>query len=265
MPPATALALPTPRAFVSNLDLDCFKTNPYQPPATQLTLRHLNPVLGNLPTEQVTLGVREQLCVPVAKNNVLPPPEVLNFIRYVDLSCYRITGITVNQPLVIHHLNPVLQDLGRKQITLNQPQQLCVPVAKNGVIPPAEVLSLVRHIDLKCYGFTPNPPMNRVLNLRQLNPVLGNIPPVNVQVLYARQLCVPVFKAGDNPPAAVINIVRWLDLEKYDVTGPAMSPITLNLRHLNPVLGHLPGETATLTGRSQLAAPVAKNGNIPPG
>ncbi|MFI6295839.1 hypothetical protein ACIBEJ_29870 [Nonomuraea sp. NPDC050790] len=265
VPPAAALVLPTPRAFVSNLDLDCFKTNPYQPPTTTLTLRHLNPQLGDLPIQQVTLGAREQLCVPVAKNNVIPPPGVLDFVRFVDLSCYRVTGPSVNRTLVLHHLNPVLQNQPRKQVVLNQPQQLCVPVVKNGVVPSAEVLSVIRHIDLECYGFTPNPLMNQVLNLRQLNPVLANVPPANVQVLAARQLCVPVQKRGDEIPAATLNIVRWLDLEKYDVGAAATAPITLNLRHLNPVLGHLPGETATLTGRNQLAVPVAKNGMIPPG
>ncbi|MEV4895684.1 hypothetical protein AB0K48_40580 [Nonomuraea sp. NPDC055795] len=202
VPPASALVLPAPRAFVSNLDLDCFRTSPYTPPTTALTLRHLNPALNDLPIEQVTLGVREQLCVPVAKNGVIPPPEVL---------------------------------------------------------------SLVRHIDLKCYGFTPNPLMNKTLNIRQLNPVLSTIPPANVTVNSARQLCVPVQKAGDNIPPAVLNIVRWLDLEKWDVTPNTAPGVTLNLRHLNPVLGHLPGEAAALYGRVQLALPVAKNGMIPPG
>ncbi|RJL33599.1 hypothetical protein D5H75_10185 [Bailinhaonella thermotolerans] len=265
-PPASALALPTPKDFVSNLDLECYKTSPYTPPAVGLTLRHLNPVLGGLPIEQVTLGAREQLCVPVAKNNVLPPAGVIDFVRFVDLSCYRISGPPVNRNLVLSHLNPVLQGLPRQPITMLQPQHLCVPVAKNGVIPPAEVLSLVRHIDLKCYAITPNTPMNRNLNLRQLNPVLTNqIPPATVQVTAARQLCVPVQKAGDDIPPAIMNIVRWIDVEKFDITGPAINPVNLTLRHLNPVLGHLPAEPATLTTRHQLAVPVAKDGQFPPG
>ncbi|MCG5220038.1 hypothetical protein [Streptosporangium sp. KLBMP 9127] len=265
-PPATALALPTPKAFVSNLDLECFKTNTYQPPATTLTLRHLNPVLANLPVEQVNLGPREQLCVPVAKNNVQPPTPALDFIKYVDLSCYRITGTSANTSLVLNHLNPVLQDLPRKQVAVNVPQHLCVPVAKNNVIPPTEVLSLVSHIDLKCYGITPNTSMNRQLSLRQLNPVLvGKIPTQSAQVTFSRQLCVPVQKAGDVIPADVLNIVRWIDLEKYDIVAPAITPVTLSLRHLNPVLGNLPAETVTLTGANQLAVPVAKNGQTPPG
>jgi hypothetical protein len=265
-PSATALALPSPKAFTSYLDLECFKTTSYQPPTTTLTLRHLNPVLSDLPTEQVTLGPREQLCVPVTKNQVNPPSGVIDFIRYVDLSCYRIGGITVNRSLVLSHLNPVLQDLPREQVTMTTPQHLCVPVAKNGVVPPSEVLALVSHIDLKCYGITPNTLMNRKLLLSQLNPVLvGQIPAASVQVTYGRQLCVPVLKAGDNVPSEVLNIVRWLDLEKFDVVAPAISPVTLNLKHLNPVLGNLPAETATLTGAAQLGVPVAKNGQFPPG
>ncbi|MDF2706457.1 MAG: hypothetical protein K0R62_2109 [Nonomuraea muscovyensis] len=265
-PPATALAPPTPKEFVSYLDLECFKTDPYQPPAVGLVLRHLNPVLGTLPTEQVTLGAREQLCVPVAKNNVIPPPGVLDFVRFVDLACYRVITPASGKALVLSHLNPVLQDLPRTEVTLGRAEQLCVPVAKNGVAPPAEVLSLVRHIDLLCYGITPNAPMNRALNLRQLNPVLTDqIPPATVRVTAARQLCVPMHKGGDTIPPEALRVVRWVDLEKFDVTGPAMAPVTLSLRHLNPVLGGLPPERATLTGAVQLGVPVAKNGQFPPG
>jgi hypothetical protein len=264
-PPVAAQALPTPKAFVSNLDLECFATNPYEPPATSLTLRHLNPVLGGLPTEQVKLGARVQLCVPVAKNNVIPPPEVLAFIRFVDLACYRIIGPTANQPLALRHLNPVLQNLPGQSIVMGAPQQLCVPVAKNNLDPPAEVLRLVSHIDLKCYAIIPNNPLNITLNLRQLNPVLGHIPATNVQVRYARQLCVPVIKAGDVIPTDILNIVRWIDLEKFDIVAPTVATTTLTLRHLNPVLAHLPRETATLMARQQLAVPVAKNGMVPPG
>ncbi|WP_053174973.1 hypothetical protein [Nonomuraea sp. SBT364] len=265
-PPAGALALPTPGQFVSNLDLECFKTSPYQPPAVGLTLRHINPVLSDLPTVQVSLGQRDQLCVPVAKNNVIPPRGTLDFVRFVDLSCYRVTGFSADKPLVLSHLNPVLRDLPRKEIRLTRPEQLCVPVAKNGVLPPAEVLRVVRHIDLLCFGATPNVPMGRPLTLQQLNPVLvGKIPTADVRVDYSRQLCVPVYKGGDSIPPEVLDIVRWIDLEKYDITAREMAPVDLTLRHLNPVLARLPEERATLTAAVQLGVPVAKDGRIPPG
>ncbi|MEU5863361.1 MULTISPECIES: hypothetical protein [unclassified Nonomuraea] len=263
--PAGALALPTAKEFVSNLDLDCYKTTTYQPPAVTLSLRHINPVLANQPPVQVTLGQRTQVCVPVAKNNVIPPASVLDYVRYVDLSCYQVTGPQINQPLGLRHLNPVLQGLPGFDVTLNTPQQLCVPVAKNGVVPPADVLRVVSHIDLLCYGHTPNPLMNKALNLTQLNPVLVNqIPPRTVQVGAARQLCVPVQKGGDQIPSDVFDIVRWVDLEKFDVTGPATPIVGLNLKHLNPVLANLPAEDVRLTGATQLAVPMSKNGAVPP-
>ncbi|SEG88456.1 hypothetical protein SAMN05444920_106244 [Nonomuraea solani] len=265
-PPAAALAPPTPREFVSNLDLECFRTTPYQPPAIGLLVRHINPVLANQPPVQLTLGPREQLCVPVAKNNVIPPPGVLDYVRFVDLSCYRVAGPAINQNIGLRHLNPVLQNQPGIGVTLTVPQQLCVPVIKNGVIPPADVVRVVRHIDLLCYAHTPNPGIAFPLTLTQLNPVLtGQIPVRSIRVTNARQLCVPVQKAGDDIPPDVFNIVRWVDLEKFDIAGPAIAPVTLNLRHINPVLGNLPPEQLQLTASLQLAVPVAKNGIVPPG
>ncbi|MEV0756735.1 hypothetical protein [Streptosporangium sp. NPDC050280] len=266
VPSANALALPTPKDLTAFLDLECFKTDPYQPPTTTLTLRHLNPVLGNLPVETVTLGQREQLCVPVAKNNQAPPSPALDFIRFIDLACYKISGTTVNTGLVLSHLNPLFQGLPRTQISMTTPQQLCVPVIKNNAVPPAEILAFVRHIDLKCYAITPNTSLNQQLSLRQLNPVLTPIIPTHgAQILNARQLCVPVQKAGDNIPGEVLNIVRWIDLEKFDLATPALPTVSLTLRHINPVLAGLPAEKAVLSGASQIALPVAKNGNFPPG
>ncbi|GGS66213.1 hypothetical protein ACFFV7_02960 [Nonomuraea spiralis] len=263
--PAGALAAPTAKEFVSNLDLDCYKTTTYQPPAVALSLRHINPVLANLPPVQVTLGPREQMCVPVAKNNVIPPATVLDYVRFVDLSCYRVSAPQINQNLALRHLNPVLQGVPGISVTLNVPQNLCVPVAKNGVTPPPDVLRVVSHIDLLCYAHTPNPAMNKALNLTQLNPVLVNqIPPRTVQVGAARQLCVPVQKGGDQIPADVFDIVRWVDLEKFDIAGPTISAVPLTLKHLNPVLANLPAEELRLTGATQLAVPVSKNGVTPP-
>jgi hypothetical protein len=266
-PSAAALALPRPKEFVSYLDLECFKTNPYQPPATTLMVRHLNPVLSHLPVETVTLGTREQLCVPVAKNEKIPPNTVLDFIRFVDLSCYRITGTQAGTTLALHQLNPLLTDVPRQEIHMGTPQQLCVPVLKGNLLPPAEVMAFIRHIDLMCYEIRSSAPMNRALNLRQLNRVIADqIRPMDVRVTEARQLCVPVQKRGDDIPRSVLEIVQWIDLEKYDVIPATATPIvTVALRHLNPVLGHLPTERATLVGRSQLAVPVAKNGMFPPG
>jgi hypothetical protein len=258
-------ALPSPLRFVSNLDLECMRTSPYTPPPTTVVVRHLNPVLGTMPIETHTLGAREQLCVPVAKNNVLPPPEVLAFIKFVDLSCYKIAGANINRTLSLRHLNPQLGPLPVRTVVLTVPQQLCVPVVKNGLYPPHEVYNLVSHIDLKCYLEQPPAPMNRVLGLTHLNPVLGNLPTHQVQVTYNRQLCVPVQKSGDAIPADVMNIVRWIDLEKFDiVTSSTVGPVNLTLNHINPVLSGLPTEPATIYYGTHLMLPVSKNGVTPP-
>lgn len=259
-------ALPTPLAFVSNLDLGCFKTDPFTPPPTTLTLTHLNPVLANLPREVVTIGPRVQLCVPVAKNNRIPPPDVLAFVRFVDLSCYQISGPAVNFPLTLSHLNPLLATLPRRNIMLVNPELLCLPVIKNGVVPPPDVLRVVQFIDLKCYRETPNNSLGIGLNLTQLNPVLENIPPANVSVTPNRRLCVPVQKNNQVIPEDVLNIVRWIDLEQFDIVTPALNPpVNLRLQHINPLLTGFPPEPATLTQAIQLGLPMAKNNVIPPG
>jgi hypothetical protein len=262
-----APALPAPKDFVSYLDLECFQTNASPPPVpASLVLSHLNPVLEHLPRFQVTLGGRTQLCAPVAKNDRIPPPGVLEFVRFVDLSCYRTTGPAANTPLVLSHLNPLLTGLPRKETRMLTPEQVCLPVIKNDVVPPAEVLRLVRYIDLACYRTDPPAPLDIGLKLTQLNPVLGHIPPAGVGVRENRRLCVPVRKNNQEIPAEVLDIVRWIDLEKYDIAAPALPfPVNLKLRHINPLLGNTPVEEAVLTGRQQLALPVAKNGAFPPG
>ncbi|WP_117209865.1 hypothetical protein [Allorhizocola rhizosphaerae] len=268
--PATAAspgiqAMPSPLRFVSHLDLECFKTNPYQPPQTAIFTRHLNPVLAHLPNETHVLGPREQLCVPVAKNNVLPPAGVLEFVRFVDLSCYKIQGASVNTQLNLRHLNPQLQNLPPRNVYLTVPVQLCVPVIKNGLYPPPEIRQLAMYIDLKCYIEQPNAPLNIGLGLRHLNPVLANLPAHEARVTYNRQLCVPVQKNNQPIPPEVLNIVRWIDLEKFDIITPALqAPFNLTINHLNPALAHLPTEQVQIQQATQLMLPVAKNNVIPP-
>ncbi|GAA4550155.1 hypothetical protein [Amycolatopsis samaneae] len=269
-PTATAaVPAPAPRPFVSQLDLFCQATDPYTPPPTSVSFRHLNPVLTKLGGDTVRLGTREQLCVPVAKNGVIPPRGIVDFVRWVDLSCYRVQGRTVEFPLRLSHLNPVVQKLGARdtEAVMGTPEQLCVPVAKNGQLPPPEVLNLVRHLDLACYSLKPQEPLGIPLTLSHLNPVLTGLPKFEVKVAEARGLCVPVLKNGDEAPGDVLNTLRWVDLEKFDVVGgpnPGPTVLTLKLTHLNPVLARLPVETAKVGGRAQLGLPVAKNGAVPP-
>ena len=262
---ATVQALPSPQRFVSYLDLECFQTAPYTPPTTVVTTRHLNPALAQLPAESNILGPREQLCVPVATNGVTPPPDVLNFIRYVDLACYRTGGINVNRPLTLRHLNPVLASQPVKPVTMLAPTQLCLPVANNGLIPPPEVRLLVSSIGLKCYGETPPVALARTLSLSHLSSVLASVPAHSATVTSNRQLCVPVLINNQVIPPDMLNIVRWIDLEKYDIAAaPPAAPVNLTLTHLNPAFASLPTETASLTSAQQLMLPVATNGLIPP-
>jgi hypothetical protein len=259
-----ALVLPTPKDFVSHLDLECFQTDPGQPPQlpTALVLSHLNPALANLPRFQAILGPRTQLCAPVAKNDRIPPSPALDFIRFVDLSCYQLRNIGPGPivPLKLNHLNPQLANLPTKEIRLLEPEQLCLPVIKNGVFPPTrEVFNLIQFIDLACFREDPPVPLNIGLRLSQLNPELRSIPPTAVRVTDNRQLCVPVRKNNQEIPRDVLNIVQWIDLEKYDIVAPPIPAFDLKLTHINPLFKGW-SEPATLLERQQLAVPVAKDG-----
>jgi hypothetical protein len=259
-----AQALPGPLSFVSNLDLECWQTTPYTPVFAPILTHHLNPVLSSLPDEKVTLGNRQQECSPVAKNSVIPPSPALAFIQYTDLSCYAITGINVNFPVTLTQLNPVLAGIPAQKVVMTVPEQLCVPVIKNGQAPPAAVLALVQYIDLKCYAVQAAS-VNFPVTLTQLDPVLTGLPAQKVTLLSSVQLCVPVQKNNQAIPASVLNIARWVDLEKFTLTLSGSAPsVSLTLNHINPLLVGLPTENATLSGPLQLAVPVAKNGVIPP-
>lgn len=264
--PAPVPPTPSPLRFASFLDLECFPTEPYQPPDTVVVTRHLNPVLAELPEEVTRLGVREELCVPIAKNDLFPPSEVFPFIRFVDLSCYRIEGKQVDFPLRLDHLNPLLAEhLPPHEVAILFPVQLCVPVMKNGVTPPDEVRRVVSFIDLKCYVEKPQEPVGLDLRLTHLNPVLAQLPPHPATLVANRELCVPVQKQDEPIPEDVLKVVRWIDLEKYDIrTEPLRQPITLTINHLNPLLAHLPTEKVTLFQSRHLMVPVAKNGLFPP-
>lgn len=263
------LAFPGPHQLVSSLDLECYDT---PGPALNLTvtLSHLNPVLLalGLPAHNVILRELQQTCVPVAKNGVPPTPAALPFVRHVDLACYRVDAAALPSPvtLALRHLNPVLANLPGHNVVMVQPAQLCVPVAKNNVMPPAEVLALIRFIDLECYHVDPigHPPFT--VKLSQLNPQLANIPAHNMSLVPAqRQLCVPVRKNGQAIPGDVLNIVRWIDLEKF-LASPIVSiaSVAVTLRHLNPLFAALPQVPVTLDRAPALMVPVAKNGSPPP-
>ena len=268
----TAQPLPTPGQFVRNLDVRCYKI-PNQPPLNvNLRLDHLNPVLVNqgLPPEFVTLFEPQELCVPVQKDHQVPPDNVLPFIRYVDLKCYRISGPPLGVTLNLSQLNPVIASkFGQEvKVAVHEPQQLCVPVAKNNLIPPPEIRRLISQLDIKCYRVESDQIVGGDVNLTHLNPLFSNTSPELVKFVQQgpRQLCVPVAKNQQIPPSEVLPIIRFSDVLCYDILGAPLN-MQLALTHLNPVLRNmgLPVENVPVTGSTKLCVPVAKNGVFPPG
>lgn len=266
--PALAVALPGPNQFVSGLDLECYDT---PGPALNLNvvLNHLNPILLQLGLGAHGATIRElqQTCVPVQKNGVSPDLAALPFIRQVDLACYRIeTPAIPPTPLTLKHLNPVFANFPVHGIRLLQGVQLCLPVAKNGMIPTPDILQLIQHIDLECFRVEPGAHPVFTVNLKQFNPVLANVPPHNMTLVPTpRQMCVPVRKNNQLIPAAVLNIVRWIDLEKFLASPQVPIPaVNLVLRHLNPLFSTLPQVPVLLQRANALMVPVSKNGAVPP-
>jgi hypothetical protein len=268
-----AQALPTPRSFVSNLDVRCYKIPNQQPLGITLRLDHLNPyfIQKQLPFE--TVGVREpqDLCVPVQKESQVPPPDALPFLKYVDWKCYGITGPSLDLPVHLDQLNPVIVNLfgPSDDVIVREPQQVCVPVAKNNVVPPASVAQLINWLDVKCYRVDSQQAVGtQPIRLTHLNPLWSTVPPetANFAGLPPNQLCVPVSKNKQAPPSSVLPIVQYSDVLCYPIRGLALNQ-QLTLTHLNPVLRSmgLPPENVLVTDTDKLCVPVAKNGFFPPG
>jgi len=266
---ANAQALPSVRRFVDFLDLRCYRI-PNQPPIkVPLHLDHLNPVLieKGVPSEDVELQEAQDLCVPVQKDNLVPPPDTLPFIRYVDWSCYGIKGNSLDLPLHLDHLNPVIaQKLGPvDDVIVREPQQLCVPVVKNNVFPPADVRRLVEFLDVECFKVEPKQLGSIDLLLRHLNPLFAGLPVDNtVMEAPALQLCVPVAKNKLVPPDDILPYVQFSDVLCYALRGAPLNR-NLTLTHLNPVLVDLAPENVFAADSHKMCVPVAKDGKFPPG
>lgn len=269
LPAASQAQLPaSPRRFVDFLDVRCYQISNQPPLNLGLRLDHLNPVLQNLPFENVVLQSPQQLCVPVQKNDNVAPADTLPFIRYVDWKCYGITGPPINVPLQLTHLNPVMAGLfgPNLSVTLREPQQLCVPVVKNNANPPANVLQLVQYLDVKCYRAENTSTLTATLTLRHLNPLLATLPAELSTVTAPQQLCVPVMKNQQPPPPAILPYIQYADVLCYRASGAPLG-LNLQLRHINPVLvaKGLPNENVFIGNSLKLCVPVAKNGVFPPG
>ncbi|HEV7504391.1 MAG TPA: hypothetical protein VGS07_05745 [Thermoanaerobaculia bacterium] len=268
--PVRAQLPASPRRFVDNLDERCYQITD-SPLNLALRLDHLNPLFiqMQLPFENVILQDPRQLCVPVKKNNIAPPADTLPFIQYIDWKCYGIAGPALNLPLNLTQLNPVMAGLfgPNVAVTVQEPQLLCVPVAKNTANPPDKVLQLVQYLDVKCYRVTSEVNLSKKLTLSHLNPLLSTLPSEISSLGPApQQLCVPVTKNQAPVPANVLPFIQYSDTLCYPATGAPLGQ-NLVLRHLNPVLiakGVAP-ETVFVGNSLKLCVPVAKNGMLPPG
>jgi len=265
--------LPSPGAFVRNFDVRCYKIPFPQPPlGVTLRLDHLNPyfIQKQLPFEIVDVKEPQDLCVPVYKETVKPPDSVLPYLRYADLKCYGISGPSLDLPLHLDQLNPVIaQRFGPSvEVVVREPQQLCVPVYKNTVAPPAAIRSLIAWLDVKCYRIEAHQAIGGSINLTHLNPLFAGLPPEKVDFSEPapNQLCVPVMKNLQSPPATVRPIIEYSDVLCYDIKGAPLNQ-QLTLTHLNPVLINmgLPPENVPVKDTHKLCVPVAKNGFFPPG
>lgn len=126
------------RALIKWLDVKCYNIEAGPSPSGTVRLTHINPAIPNFIEAVSFLGPPNpvQLCVPVKKNLMAPPPAILNVIKYADVLCYRITGMPLNRGIHLTHLNPVLDAFPAEDVFVTDSTKLCVPVAKNGVFPP---------------------------------------------------------------------------------------------------------------------------------
>jgi hypothetical protein len=267
-------AFPSAALLAANLDLACHKIEGGETPVRSVRVDQLNPVLREMgfPGGQAQLAELQQLCVPVAKNGVEPPPRERRYIENVDLACYRAYELEARRPisLKLSQLNPVVRRLGLPdhKVLVHGLEQVCVPVAKNNQIPPLDVLWLVQHVDVACYRIESLEALPSIpLRLRHLNPILLalGLPDTAIRTRPPEQLCVPVSKNGLTPPAQVLSVVQWVDFEKFAVDSAAVTrPVTLALNHLNPLFAQFRPFKIMMGALTHLDLPVAKNGAFPP-
>ncbi len=196
------------------------------------------------------------------------PPSPAEYVRNLDVECYRPSNLTppINQIVGLNHLNPVLREMGvpDQKARVSYLEEVCVPVAKNGFIPPDNPLRLIQYTDLACYRADPLEETKVYkLRLSQLNPVLERLEDQEIKVGQLRQLCTPVEKRGAEVPDEVLRFIQHLDVACYEVRGEAME-VGLKLSHLNPLLRRMETHSAAVERPTRLCVPVAKNERIPP-
>jgi hypothetical protein len=271
---SAASPLPSsPRRFVDNLDERCYQILPPQPPLNlQLALSFLDPVLvkKGLHPDAVVLQEPQKLCVPIEKNNTPPPGDTLPFIANLDWKCYGVKGASLGVKLQLTQLNKIAAKLlgPTVDVTVGEPQQLCVPVMKNKFVPQPAVQHLVQFVDVECYAVKSNQKVaGQAITLSHLNPLFKTRPPETLKFTAPpTQLCVPVAKDGQTPPSDVLPFVQHADVLCYPMGGINLDSL-LTLTQLDPVmLAHkvAPEKVSAGAARS-LCLPVAKDGDLPPG
>ena len=273
LPEAMALPL-SPLRWVTNLDERCYLPLPPAPTAgVAVNLTFLDPVLVHMGLQAgtVTLGTLAKLCVPVEKNNTPPPPDTLPYVSYLDWSCFNISGPSLGISLNLTQLNPIISVLFGPNVTVNVgvPQQLCVPVYKNNVVPTPDVQHLVQYMDVECFAVTSSQQIaGRPITLSHLNPLFTGRSPetLTFPVPGPTQLCVPVAKDTEMAPTDVLPYVQYSDVLCYPLLGVSLDSI-LTLNQLDQVLINkgLKAETISAGRAFQLCVPVEKNGDVPPG
>jgi hypothetical protein len=268
---AGAQPLPAPQNFVRWLDLECHRPDTLaqsQGLNRQVRLTQLNPALSFVPDHSVFVRNLEELCVPVRNNEVQPPADVLPFERFADFACYKVeTTFALNRQMSLRHLNPVLHQLRPRfpdeRVLVEDARQLCVPVAKGPVTAiPTPVRTLIENIDLECFAIQSDPAAVTLANpllLSHLNPLLANFPASRPLNFRPQQLCLPVAKDGVLPPAAILEIVRQVDLKKYQIapTGPTLN-VNFSLSQLNPLFANTPPVPISTLTPERLALPIRK-------
>lgn len=209
---------------------------------------------------------------------MMPPPDALQYIQFIDLKCYHMQTDTtpLNLLLVLGHLNPVLHQFLPESVSVQDPQKVCVPVAKSlsdgtPFLPPPTILQSIQFIDQKGYGIldpngNPLPPLGFPIHLDHLNPLLGPpvAPPEDVLMDVPQQLTVPIEKNGQPPSAVDLPVISQIDEKCYALldptTGGPLPPLNLpqKLWHLNPVLQTLDPEPVLIQEPQQLCVPVVK-------
>jgi len=190
--------------FIEYVDWKCYGISG---PAVNvpLQLTQLNSVIASLfgPTVAVTMVAPQQLCVPVIKNSSNPPANVQQLVEWLDVKCYSVTSSqNTTQNITLAHLNPLLASLPPEVSAVGPtPNQLCVPVSKNGQQAPSSIQPYINFADVLCYPAT-GAPLDKTLSLHHMNPVLVGmgLPTETVPITVSQQLCVPVAKNGSFPP-----------------------------------------------------------------